>query len=438
MSYSDALQKLSSLRRLGVRLGLDPIRRVLDRLGRPETRFRTVHVAGTTGKGSTAAMLASCLGAAGHRVGLYTSPHLCRFTERMRVDRREIEKADLERLVDLVLGTEPGLTFFETTTAVALAWFAEKRVDVAVVEVGLGGRLDATNVVSPEVCVLTRIDLDHTDLLGERLIDVAREKAGILKPGVPVVAAAPASDEVARLLEERCAALGSELLLAGRDFRARAGAGGGVSFEGGGALLEGVALPLLGEHQAENASLCFAALALAGRGSTAGGVGAGAGLGVGEASLRRGLETTEWPGRLERVGARVILDGAHNPCACRALAAALEAIGERGLDLVVAILGPRPAAEMLAPLLPLASRVVFTRARSARAIPEDELAALAPGSETAPDLAAALGRLEGSARTTLITGSLYLVGEARALLLGEEVDPVSVPDPLPLRRGEAL
>jgi dihydrofolate synthase / folylpolyglutamate synthase len=413
--YVATLERLRSLSRHGVHLGLERMERTLDRLGSPQRAFPSLHVAGTNGKGSTSAMLDACLRRAGLRTGLYTSPHLCRFTERIQVDGREIARGALSRYVDRALAVEPALTFFEAATVAAFCCFAEERVEIAVVETGLGGRLDATNVITPLVSVITRLGLDHTELLGLDLASVAREKAGILKPGVPALSA-PAAPEAERVVSERASALGCRLRVAGRDFSL-------VEEEQrlvyrGAAVLDGLRLALAGDHQRENAALCLAALEeLRAQGRH-----------IPDAALREGLAAVRWPGRLEQVDDRHLLDGAHNPDGARALARAL---GERrDLCLVVGILGPKDPRPVLEPLLPHAGRVVFTRPRSERAIPPEELAPLVPGAATAVDLAAALDLLRDDGRPRLVTGSLYLVGEARSLLLGEPCDPLPTADPI--------
>jgi dihydrofolate synthase/folylpolyglutamate synthase len=414
--YAAALRRLQGLGRLGVRFDLSRLAPALRRLGHPERRFRSVHLAGTNGKGSTAAMIAACLEEAGLRTGLYVSPHLSRFTERIRIDGAEIDRAEVPGLSRRVLSAGPELTFFEAVTVMALSHFAERGVEVAVVETGLGGRLDATNVVTPEVAVLTRIDLDHTDILGRELIEVAAEKAGIIKRGVPVVSAPPATAEVAALLERRSAELDAPLLLLGRDFQLRAG-----SFEGQAWSLRDLELGMAGGHQLENAALCLAALErLQGRG-----------IAVTPEHARRGLAGVRWPGRMEWIDRRHLLDGAHNPCGARALARGLP---DRRFVIVMGLLGSRSAAEFLRPLASRCARLVLTRPRSERAVPPEAMAREVVGMvrevEIAPDLRAAL-RSAGGEHPVLVTGSLYLVGEARELLLGEPGDPELTADPLP-------
>lgn len=422
--YEDTLRRLQGLGRLGVRLGLERMERAVAALGDPQRSYTSVHLAGTNGKGSTAAMIASCLQAAGIRTGLYISPHLSRFTERIQIDGREVGRGQVTRLASLVLGLAEGLSFFEAVTAMALRWFAEEGVAVAVLETGLGGRLDATNVVTPRVCVLTRIDVDHTDLLGTSLADIAREKAGIVKPGVPVVSA-PCAPAVAPVVRARCVELGAPLWLAGQEVQLSDGG----DYTGPTWRVGQVESGLSGGFQRENATLCLAALERLRAG----------GVRVGEEHARQGLREVRWPGRLERIGTRHLVDGAHNPCGARALAASLP--GDGRFTVVFGLLGERDVRDVLAPLLPRAARVIFTRARSARALEPGHLARRAaerfPGRafDVAPDLAAALTVAGRYDEPVLVTGSLYLVGEAREILAGERADPLQATDPLPKTPG---
>jgi len=429
-SYRLTLERLEAQGRFGVRLGLERMAVVLARLGHPHRKFLSVHLAGTNGKGSTAAMIASCLQQAGRRTGLYTSPHLSRFTERIRVDGVEVSRDEVVRLAAVVLETDPELSFFEVVTGMAFVHLAEQGVEVAVVETGLGGRLDATNVIDPLVCVLTRIGLDHTDVLGRELRQVAREKAGIIKPGRAVVCAPLATEEVTRVVEDRCRDLDAKLWLLGRDFHLSAAREAeGLPWSAGRARYIGpdgpVLLPrlgLAGGFQLENAALCLAAIDQLRR----------HGINVDAQHLHRGLADVRWPGRFEWVG-RHLLDGAHNPGGTRALAHSLSD-GER-FTLVFGVIGERDAVELVQPLLPRCGRVIVTRARSERAAEPPDLArALGPlvqgKVEVARDLEQALRLASDSAEPVLVTGSLYLVGEARELLLGEPADPVRIADPL--------
>jgi dihydrofolate synthase / folylpolyglutamate synthase len=391
LTYREALERLFLLRRFGVRPSLEGVERALQALGNPHQGFGVVHLAGTNGKGSTAAFCASLLGAANCRTGLYTSPHLCRFTERIRVDGREIAQADVARWVERLLPLD--LTFFELATAMAFAVFREAGVEVAVVEAGLGGRWDATNVVAPLVSVVTGVALDHVEVLGGTLESIAREKAGIFKRGVPAVAACR-DDGARRVLLEEAARVGAPLALLGRDF---------ASYPG--------PLTMLGGYQTQNAALALRAIAAC-----------PARFLASPDAQARALARTFWPGRLEWLAADVLCDGAHNPDGAAALAAALpDILGKRPFTLIAGFVDDKDARAILAPLVPLASRVILTHPPSPRALDPAPL-----GHEVAASLKDALAMSNG---LRVVCGSLFLVGEARHLLLGEEMDPIAAQDP---------
>ncbi|HEU4383009.1 MAG TPA: folylpolyglutamate synthase/dihydrofolate synthase family protein [Anaeromyxobacteraceae bacterium] len=398
------LAYLDSLKPLAMRFGLERMERALSALGRPERGLRVLHVAGTNGKGSTCAMAAEALQRAGHRVGLYTSPHLVRFHERIQVDGRAIEDARLGALVDEVRracpwhdsgGEGQRLTYFEFTTLLGLLHLARERVDAAVVEVGLGGRFDATNSVKPLVTAVSRIGLDHVQLLGDTLDAIAREKAGIFKPGVPAVVAAGQEPEALAALREEAARRGAPFHVA------EAGWEGPVA--------------LRGLHQRQNAALAAAALRLLDR----------AGLPVGEPAIAAGIAAARWPGRLEEVSG-VLLDGAHNPDGAAALATSLSALYPgRPVELVFGVLADKDHRGILAALGPRVRRLHLVAPDSPRARPPGsyrELArSLSPAVDEHGSCAEAIAcarAATGSGGLVAVAGSLYLVGEARRLLGG--------------------
>lgn len=415
-------------------------RRVLRALGDPHLGLRYVHIAGSKGKGSTAANVDSILRAAGMRTGFYSSPHLHTFRERIRIDGQLIEQADVVRLLEQckpAIEAVPGITTFEIMTVLALLHFAQQQVDWVVLEVGLGGRLDATNVVTPAVSVITPISLEHTALLGDTLGQIAREKAGIIKPGVPVVVAPQAAEAMA-VFQEVAAAQGSRLVVAGRDWTWQsladriAGQDFSVSSEASpwpAGELTDLHTPLLGAHQLANATTAIAACAeLASQGAP-----------ITAASLRRGLSQVVWPCRLEvlaapaaqlpeqdqvsGMGATVVLDSAHNDASARLLRSALgRYFAGRPLVYVLGVSNDKDAAGILAELLPGAAAAVLTRSRHPRAADPRELAPLAerylPGDRisvvdsVADALAQALAQT--SPETVIcLTGSLFIAGEAR-------------------------
>jgi dihydrofolate synthase/folylpolyglutamate synthase len=413
-TYAECLQTMFSLRRFGIKLGLDTIRGMLAGLGDPQNAFQSVHVAGTNGKGSVASTLASILQQAGFRVGLYTSPHLVRFNERIRIDGRPVADAEVVAAYEALrqvhrAAREP--TFFEFSTAMAMDVFRRHKVDWAVIETGMGGRLDATNVLNPALSVITNIALEHREYLGHSLAAIAREKAGIIKPCIPVVTGI-GQTVAQQVAEARAAELAAPCFRRGRDFRCRRNHDGHFSYYGLDHRWPELRTRLLGEHQVENAALALAGVELLMR----------RGVAIAEKHVRDGLAHTIWPGRLETVSEtpHVILDGAHNLAAARNLARYLTRhLADRRILLVAGILDDKPAKGMLAALLPVCRRAVISAPRIGRAIPAERLAAIArgfmPNVETAPTVDQAVKKALTSARpedTIVVAGSLYVVGEA--------------------------
>jgi dihydrofolate synthase/folylpolyglutamate synthase len=415
MTYDDALSGLLSLQRFGIQPGLERIHALLGRLGQPERSFPIVQVGGTNGKGSVAVMVAAILQAQGLRVGLYTSPHLCSFRERIRVNARPISREEVARgfqcLAPALEEIRP--TFFEASTALALAHFQESGVEMAVLEVGMGGRWDATTVGAPLVSVLTPIDYDHQAYLGWSLREIAGEKAAIIRNGV-AVAAAQVRD-VTEILIARAQSVGVPLILAGRDLRVGVIqndlTGLRLNLSGPGWALADLFLPLLGSFQPENALLAVAAVKAL----------RPAGVSIGDEAIRQGLHRVQWPGRFQLVGSnpRLILDGAHNPAGAQALAASLRHyFGENPLTLILGISSDKDKAGILKCLAPLAQRLILTAASNPRATPPQELRALLPPMEGQVELAGsvceALALALGDRATPIVcvAGSLFLVADA--------------------------
>ncbi len=360
-----------------------------------------IHVAGTNGKGSTSAFISSMLVAGGLRTGLYTSPHLCRFTERIRIDGVEADADALAERYQQVRAVADELTFFEQVTLLGFLTFAEERVDAAVIEVGLGGRLDATNVVRPAVAVVTGVAHDHEDVLGEGLVAIAREKGGIFKPGVPAVIGACGEPEGIPLLEAEARARGAAPIL-----QASATAPFTPSMEG--------------SHQERNFACAVRAMeALAPH------------LQIPSAAMARAAKETRWTGRLERFeidGTELFVDAAHNPHGARSLAAWV-AENARQFTVVVGVSADKDADGIVAPVCDLAEHVIVTEAPSSRALPAAELAGGLPGAEVEPDWWRAVEKALARGPAVLVYGSLFLVGPVRARLLGEAMDPVTLSDP---------
>lgn len=315
MTYSSAVEYLYGLQKHGIKLGLHNIRTLLDRLDRPERRYRSIHIAGTNGKGSTAAMVAAILTAAGYRVGLYTSPHLVDFRERIRVNGAMIPEDRVSELVDRLrlAARDLPVTFFELSTALAFQYFADATVDVAVLEVGMGGRYDATNVVEPVATAITTIALDHEEYLGNTLEKIANEKGGIIKPQVPLVMGR-IDQGPAQVIRDLATQRQAPLYELGHTFSVRE-AGGVFDYDGILGSHRGLICPLQGRHQLDNAACALALVEVAAR----------AGITVPAVAVQTGLASTQWEGRLEVADQNptVLLDGAHNPEAAQALGAFL-------------------------------------------------------------------------------------------------------------------
>ena len=419
--YRRFLARLAKVRTQGVSLGLDRMRLALDRLGHPELRVPAIHIAGTNGKGSCAALSESILRQAGFRAGLFTSPHHRRFTERIRIDGQENDCDHLAALDVAVAAIAVPLTYFEVSTVLAFLAFAEAKLDVAVLETGLGGRLDATSTCRPLVCAISSIALDHEAMLGGTIREIAFEKASIARPAVPMFIG-PLSPEAEERVTEVASAAGAEVFRPGSGYPPAPAA---------------PALP--GAHQLANAALAvgisrWAATAL--------------GRPLADASILRGLAEVRWPGRLERVG-DVLFDCAHNVEGTHALVAALPDSPRRVL--VTSIVRDKNAAGMLAVLAPHFDRVVVTRSPSERAFAPEDLAALiirtrsCAGEEVRQvgcvadprdALASArrhAGEIEGG--LVVVAGSIFLVGALRATLMGGAESardlPIDASDPLP-------
>ncbi len=395
--YRESLAWLFGTQRFGIKLGLENTQRLLAALDLPAPNERIIHVAGTNGKGSVCALLDSVCRAAGYRTGLFTSPHLITFRERIQVDGEMISAeavaAGLTKIRKLIAAWEPHPTFFEITTALALDHFRERKAEIVILETGMGGRLDATNAVEPVVSVLTPIDLDHQKWLGATLPEIAREKAGIIKPGVPVVSALQ-PPEAEKVIRDRANELGAPL-----DFVRQP-------------LLR-LPIALGGTHQKENAALALSALHTAA-------------IEVNEEAIARGLASAVWPARFQRWEPRTIIDGAHNPAGARILAQTWrENFGDQQATVILAVLEEKDVAGICRALAPIARRWLLPAIRSARARRPEELRLTIQ--DLAPEAPAAVSNSFGQAweearhdaAPILITGSLHFAGEALAFLSGQ-------------------
>lgn len=368
----------------GIELGLETTKKLVNALGNPDKKYRIVQIAGTNGKGSTSAFIAQILQEAGHIVGLYTSPHLVKFNERIKVNNHDIADYELSKLISVVqkVAKENNLqpTFFEFTTAVALYYFANKKVDFAVLEVGLGGRLDSTTATTPEVTAITNISLDHTHILGETISEIAAEKAGIVKSGVPLFTTEknnPALD----IFRLACEKIGSELILV--------------------RINTGLELSLQGKHQFENASLAAKVCER---------------LGIKEMVIRKGLINTKWAGRLEMVDDNVLIDCAHNPAGMESLVSYLKKI-KRKILLVFALSEKKNVGEIVKIIAPLVEKVVVTTGNyhsQNTSIIASEFKKYLYWVKEEPSVGKAimLAKKEAEKRMIIITGSMYMIGDA--------------------------
>jgi dihydrofolate synthase/folylpolyglutamate synthase len=410
---ADALAYLASLDKMGIRLGLDEVRRLLLKLKNPHLAYPSILIGGTNGKGSIAAMAASILIRSGYRVGLYTSPHLVDINERIRINGRAISHEHLVAVIDRIRRylTEP-VTWFEFVTAAAFLYFADQRIDVAVLEVGMGGRLDATNVTDPIVSVVSNISHEHQAYLGNRLSQIAAEKGAIVREGKPCITAVK-QPSVIRLLEAMCREKVSPLYRLGKDFRIRRNHDGTFHYRGLRKEYESLVCPLMGRHQYDNAGTALAAIeALRDKGFR-----------VSDAAVSEGLKRTRWEGRLEmlRQEPAVLVDGAHNPAGIAVLCRSLQYdFHYRRLIVIFGALSDKDATRMLQPLCRLAHRMIITEPAVGRALPSGVLTIAAKQYhrrvETIADPRQALEAALASASTSdliCITGSLYLVGEIK-------------------------
>ncbi len=409
LPYKQALAWLYSLQRFGIKLGLENTRRLLAELARSggfqaavgdleiALPWKVVHVAGTNGKGSVCAMIDSICRAQGYRTGLFTSPHLVTFRERIRVNGEMVSKDaianGLTAIRNVVADWDPHPTFFEVTTALALKCFSEAEMDVVILETGIGGRLDATNAVQSDVSVITQIDFDHKEWLGNTLAEIASEKAGIIKPAIPVVCA-PQRPEAEKVIRARAADCEASLQFV-------TGSYGGSP------------IALRGQHQKQNAAVAIAALRAAK-------------IDVDDSAIARGLATVDWPARFQKWDERTIIDGAHNPAATRALAETWrEVFSDQKATLILAILSDKALRAICEALAPIADSVILPRIRSERAAAPEELAKVL--SKITPPLPYSIAPTVGDSLTLarskpnpiLITGSFHFAGEVLAHLRGE-------------------
>jgi dihydrofolate synthase/folylpolyglutamate synthase len=409
LNYKEALSWLYGLQRFGIKLGLENIRRLLDEccsgvcVKRPAlaaasaSAFKVIHVAGTNGKGSVCAMIDSICRAQGYRTGLFTSPHLVTFRERIRINSQMVSEDavtnGLTTIRSLIADWDPHPTFFEVTTALALKCFSEAKLDLVVLETGIGGRLDATNAIQSDVSVITQIEFDHQEWLGNTLAEIAGEKAGIIKPGIPVVCA-PQRAEAENVIRKRAADCEAPLQFLTESY-------------------DDSPIASRGEFQKQNAAIAIAAIRAVK-------------IDVDNSTIARGLATIDWPARFQNWDNRTIIDGAHNPAAARMLAETWrQVLGDQRATLVLAVLSDKDLRGICEALAPIADSVILPKIRSERAAAPEELAKVV--STITPPLPYSIAPTVGDSLTLahtksnpiLITGSLHFAGEVLAHLRGE-------------------
>ncbi|KPK27943.1 MAG: hypothetical protein AMK69_09580 [Nitrospira bacterium SG8_3] len=424
LSYKKAIQYLYSLQKYGIKFGLSKTANLLKAFDNPHRGQKYIHIAGTNGKGSVAAMMESILLKSGLRVGFYSSPHLVRFTERFRINGEEAAPEKVAAIAgDLIKLIRPGHppTFFEVVTAMALIYFARENVDICIMEVGMGGRLDATNVIRPLVSVITNISLEHQFFLGPRLLDIAKEKGGIIKKGVDLVTAVD-QPPIIRLFESICEKKKASIWRVGKDVRYRS-QGPRFSYYGLGRDFKGVEVGLKGRFQTRNAALSLAAIELLER----------KGYAFSSHDIVEGLKETKWPGRMHVVSQKplIILDGAHNPKAIRELAHSIGSeFSYRRLILVIGVMDDKDIGKILKGILPMADYVFYTRPEYYRAASPERLMkeglTLGNQGSRVPKLCDALDMARDMADPTdmiLVTGSLFTVGEAMTYFDPEKYRP---------------
>ena len=423
MPSGGTLERLYARRRFGIRPGVDRVRLLLDRLGNPEQSFRSIHVVGTNGKGSTSAFLASILTAAGLRTALFTSPHLVSFTERFRIDGLEIPQQRLEPLLAAVLAAAPEeATFFEIVTALAALYFSEEQVDVAVMEAGMGGRSDATAALPGIMTVITPISMDHSDYLGSTLELIAAEKAAIAEAATPVIISRQ-SAEVQRAIADCLQPGNPQQLWAGTAFSASWNSDGSLDYKGINVSLGGLSPGIRGRYQAENAALALAAAESLAR----------LDIHLPETALRSGISAARWPGRMELIPGEppLLLDGAHNPAGAEALAESLTEYRYRKLLLVIGTVADKDVSGIVSALAPHATTCYCVCPAIERALSDVKLAAIISdlGIPAIACGGVANGILSAQQHAQaddliVVCGSLFTVGEAKSWLAGKEFEGI--------------
>lgn len=427
--YNSTVSYLYSLQKYGIKLGLSNTNKLMDILGNPQNSFKSVHIAGTNGKGSTSAAIASILQKNGFRVGLFTSPHLASFTERIRINNTHIEESEVMEIASFIHNaityTDLNPTFFEFVTAMAFYYFSRKNVDWTVIETGMGGRLDATNVILPEVSIITNVSLDHCEFLGSNILDITNEKAGIIKPGIPVITASNIP-EVVKRLSEIAEINGSGIHVYGKDFSGSLLLMDDkkISFDYSGyENYSGLSISLTGKYQLYNACTAVRTIELLRE----------KGLLISESSIRKGLLNVKLEGRLEKVSdfPPIFIDGAHNPEAADKLSdSVINIFQDKKIILIVGIMDDKDISGILRPLAVIAESIIFTKPGYERAASPEKLLEVfqslniisdhhtAESIITTPCVSNALELAKINCREDniiLVTGSFYTTGEVKEI-----------------------
>jgi len=417
-TYRQTLEEMFGLRRFGIKLGLGTIRSILDGLGNPHRQFHCIHVAGTNGKGSVASTLASILYACGYKTGLYTSPHLVKFNERICVNNKPITDKHVVESYEVVKKVHQGNrepTFFEFTTAMAFYEFAKQHIDIAVIETGMGGRLDATNIIRPVLSIITNISVEHREYLGNTIAEITGEKGGIIKKNIPVVTGVRQKNAIT-VLRNIAKHKSAPFYLLGEAFKIKRHQNGTFNYFGIRNTWQNMKAGLQGKYQIDNLALVLAACEVLGKKIPD----------LSLVKIQKGLSLHQWPGRLEVVSTSpfIMLDGAHNLIAARNLSKFLkEGLSDKKITLVIGVLDDKPYEAMLKALLPVCDKVILTSPKIDRALPVEKLAPIAEkltsNIKTIPDVEQAVQyaiKKSSSKSAICIAGSLYVVGEAKQAL----------------------
>ncbi|QTA82895.1 Dihydrofolate synthase/folylpolyglutamate synthase [Desulfonema limicola] len=412
--YKECLETMFGLHRFGIKLGLETIGNILSSIGNPHKKLKTIHIAGTNGKGSVASALSTILSLAGYKTGLYTSPHLVHFNERICINNIPVSDDDIVEAYDAVKNVPDGErepTFFEAATAMAFYTFAKHNVQWAVIETGMGGRLDATNIISPNLSIITNISLEHQEYLGDTIAMIAREKGGIIKQGIPVITG-DKQEDVISILKDIAGRLNAPFYSIGNDFNID----DKFTYSGINNTWDNIKTGLAGKHQIENAALVLAACEVLNLKDTA----------IDHEKIRQGLIDNHWPGRLEIVSRSplVIIDGAHNLAAAKKLGIYLsEELQNFEITLIIGILADKPYKDILQYLLPACKKVILTQPKTGRAIPVETLypaaKAIIDNIDIIPDVDKAVihAVIHASPKEAIcIAGSLYVAGEAKEII----------------------